>query len=240
MRHTRRRAAAGAVREVSTRVTGMGSMIRGNGQRHRAFNCSRLAQAEWSVSARSHGYEYVTVYLDSDANRRSGDDRSCSRGHAYSRVRESRESRGCGGTLARLADEFAVVSAPVSGERGAHTGPARDDALGRTSAREREAAASGNAEVIIAIIGWDLQWAHVTSFHAELVLHRRRKHAAIIRSARRCTGSRPCRRYERTRRLYARWRQAPPTIHVTRRRSVTRSSQQPRSGLTAPQKVSGV
>lgn len=96
------------------------------------------------------------------------------------------ESLACGGTLARLADEGlrVTVMSASHGERGAQIGPARDDALGRTRALElRQAAATlGIAEVIIGDHpDGDLQWAHVTEFHAELVTFiRRRKPAAII------------------------------------------------------------
>src|SRR5215475_12862834 len=84
------------------------------------------------------------------------------------------ESLACGGTLARLADEGmnVVVMSASHGERGALTGPARDDALGRVRALEvrRAAEALGVSQLII----WDhpdgdLRWAHVTSFHADLV-----------------------------------------------------------------------
>jgi LmbE family N-acetylglucosaminyl deacetylase len=46
------------------------------------------------------------------------------------------ESLACGGTLARLVDEGArvVVWSASHGERGAETGPARDDTLGRLRA----------------------------------------------------------------------------------------------------------
>ncbi len=96
------------------------------------------------------------------------------------------ESLACGGTLARLADQGmqVVVMSASHGERGALTGPARNDALGRARLEEmyRAVNALGVAEVIV----WDhpdgdLQWDHVSEFNAELVLFmRRRQPAAVI------------------------------------------------------------
>ena len=96
------------------------------------------------------------------------------------------ESLACGGTLARLADEGmrVVVMSASHGERGALTGPARDDKLGRARLDEMYQAvnALGLAEVVV----WDhpdgeLRWEHVAEFNAELVTFiRRRKPAAII------------------------------------------------------------
>ena len=96
------------------------------------------------------------------------------------------ESLACGGTLARLADAgFRVVIMTAShGERGAHTGPARDDALGARRALEmREAgAALGVAEIVIGDHpDGDLQWSHVSELHADLVTWiRRHRPAAVI------------------------------------------------------------
>ena len=84
------------------------------------------------------------------------------------------ESLACGGTLSRLAADgvhVTVISAS-HGERGAITGPQRDDSLGRTRAGEivRAADALGIAEVVIANHpDGELRWADVTEFHAELV-----------------------------------------------------------------------
>src|SRR6185312_15463272 len=65
------------------------------------------------------------------------------------------ESLACGGTLARLAADGmqVVVMSASHGERGALTGPARDDALGRVRAAEarRAAEALGVSQLII----WD-------------------------------------------------------------------------------------
>lgn len=95
------------------------------------------------------------------------------------------ESLACGGTLARLADEGArvVVMIASHGERGAQTGPARDDALGRARAIEMRAAA--NALGISDLIIWDhpdgdLRWSHVSEFHADLVLFMRRHAPAAV------------------------------------------------------------
>ena len=88
------------------------------------------------------------------------------------------ESLACGGTLARLADLGArvVVMIASHGERGAQTGPARDEALGLARAIEMRAAATalGVSDLVI----WDhpdgdLRWSHVTEFHADLVLFMR-------------------------------------------------------------------
>jgi LmbE family N-acetylglucosaminyl deacetylase len=96
------------------------------------------------------------------------------------------ESLACGGTLARLSDEGmrVVVMSASHGERGALTGPARDDQLGRARLEEmyRAANALGVAEVVV----WDhpdgeLRWEHVAEFNAELVTFmRRRQPAAVI------------------------------------------------------------
>ncbi len=84
------------------------------------------------------------------------------------------ESLACGGTLARLAEEGlrVVVMSASHGERGAHTGADRDDALGQRRAQELRAAAEvlGVAQLIIGDHpDGDLQWAHVSELHAELV-----------------------------------------------------------------------
>lgn len=93
------------------------------------------------------------------------------------------ESLACGGTLARLADEGlrVVVMSASRGERGAHTGPKRDNALGLVRAKELRAAAEtlGIAQLIIGDHpDGDLQWAHVSEFHAELVTFMR-AHAPV-------------------------------------------------------------
>lgn len=96
------------------------------------------------------------------------------------------EALACGGTLARLADEGmrVVVMCASHGERGARTGPARDDALGATRAGELRKAVSALG-IAALVIGdhpdGDLQWAHVAEFHAELVTYlRRHRPAAVI------------------------------------------------------------
>ena len=95
------------------------------------------------------------------------------------------ESIACGGTLARLADEGArvVVMTASHGERGAMTGPARDDALGLARAIEMRAAAEalGIASLIIGDHpDGDLRWSHITEFHADLVLFMRRHSPAAV------------------------------------------------------------
>jgi LmbE family N-acetylglucosaminyl deacetylase len=96
------------------------------------------------------------------------------------------ESLACGGTLARLADlgVRVVVMCASHGERGALTGPVRDDHLGRARAIEmrRAAAALGIAEVILLNHpDGDLRWADVSEFTAELLLFiRHHAPAAII------------------------------------------------------------
>ncbi|MQA29251.1 MAG: hypothetical protein GEU82_05340 [Luteitalea sp.] len=95
------------------------------------------------------------------------------------------ESLACGGTLARLADLGlrVVVMCASHGERGAHTGPARNDQLGRVRAVEmRDAAAAlGIAEVILLNHpDGDLRWAEVSEFNAELLLFIRRYAPAAI------------------------------------------------------------
>jgi LmbE family N-acetylglucosaminyl deacetylase len=95
------------------------------------------------------------------------------------------ESLACGGTLASLAQQgmHVVVMSASHGERGAHTGPARDDMLGRQRARELRAAAEvlGVAELIIGDHpDGDLQWAHVSELYAELVVFMRRHAPAAV------------------------------------------------------------
>jgi LmbE family N-acetylglucosaminyl deacetylase len=96
------------------------------------------------------------------------------------------ESLACGGTLARLADEGikVIVMSASHGERGGQTDSAKDEALGQARALEiRDAAAIlGVAEVVIGDHpDGDLQWEHVTEFHAELVTFiRRHRPAAVI------------------------------------------------------------
>lgn len=96
------------------------------------------------------------------------------------------ESLACGGTLARLADLGArvVVMSASHGERGALTGPARDDLLGAARALEmRQAAQTLGVDTLFL---WDhpdgdLRWSHVSEFHADLVLFMRRcRPAAVI------------------------------------------------------------
>jgi LmbE family N-acetylglucosaminyl deacetylase len=88
------------------------------------------------------------------------------------------ESLACGGTLARLADAglHVVVMCASHGECGSASGTDRNDELGRARVAEmREAAAAlGVAEVIMFDHpDGDLRWAHVSEFHAELVLFMR-------------------------------------------------------------------
>lgn len=95
------------------------------------------------------------------------------------------ESLCCGGTLARLASlgVRVVVLSASHGERGAQTGPARDDALGEIRAREVRAAAEalGIAGLIVGDHpDGDLQWSHVTEFHADLVTFMRRHDPAAV------------------------------------------------------------
>ena len=83
------------------------------------------------------------------------------------------ESLACGGTLARLADLGArvVVCCATHGERGAATGPARDDALGRVRAREIRVAAEalGIADVLLLDHpDGDLRWAQIAEFSADI------------------------------------------------------------------------
>jgi LmbE family N-acetylglucosaminyl deacetylase len=85
------------------------------------------------------------------------------------------ESLACGGTLARLSDGGAriVLLCASHGERGASTGPARDDALGRARIGEmrQAAAALGISDlVLLNHPDGDLRWADVTELHAEIVM----------------------------------------------------------------------
>jgi LmbE family N-acetylglucosaminyl deacetylase len=89
------------------------------------------------------------------------------------------ESLACGGTLARLADEGVrvIVMCASRGERGSLTGPARDDQLAPRRALEARKAATvlGIAQLIMLDHpDGDLQWAHVTELHAEIVMALRR------------------------------------------------------------------
>src|SRR5947207_12819296 len=63
------------------------------------------------------------------------------------------ESLACGGTLARLADAGArvIILCASHGELGGMSGPVKDEGLGRTRARELQAAAAalGIRELII-------------------------------------------------------------------------------------------
>jgi LmbE family N-acetylglucosaminyl deacetylase len=96
------------------------------------------------------------------------------------------ESLACGGTLARLADAGTrvIVLCASRGERGAPTGPARDDELAAVRVEEaREAAATlGIAQLIVFNHpDGDLRWAEVTELHAEIVMAiRRYRPAAVI------------------------------------------------------------
>jgi LmbE family N-acetylglucosaminyl deacetylase len=96
------------------------------------------------------------------------------------------ESLACGGTLARLVDEGAhvIVWSASHGERGAETGPARDDALGGLRATElRDAVtALGVQELIVGDHpDGDLQWSQVSELLAELMLFvRHRRPDAVI------------------------------------------------------------
>jgi LmbE family N-acetylglucosaminyl deacetylase len=95
------------------------------------------------------------------------------------------ESLACGGTLARLAELGArvVVICASHGECGSHAGPLRDDQLKRARATEiRDAAAAlGIAEVILLDHpDGDLRWAHVSEFHAELMMFIQRYAPAAV------------------------------------------------------------
>src|SRR5436190_13731696 len=95
------------------------------------------------------------------------------------------ESLACGGTIARLADAGArvVVVCASHGERGSHSGPMRDDSLGRTRAEEIRAAARtlGVAELILLNHpDGDLRWCEVSELHAELVMFMRRHAPAAV------------------------------------------------------------
>ena len=78
------------------------------------------------------------------------------------------ESLACGGTLARLADAGVrvVLLCASHGERGAQTGPARDDELGQVRARELRRAAEtlGTSDLLIFDHpDGDLRWARSRS-----------------------------------------------------------------------------
>src|SRR3954468_397864 len=96
------------------------------------------------------------------------------------------ESLACGGTIARLADAGArvIVICASSGERGSHSGPVRDESLGRTRGEEIRAAARtlGVAELILLNHpDGDLRWCEVSELHAELLMFlRRHRPAAVI------------------------------------------------------------
>ena len=96
------------------------------------------------------------------------------------------ESLACGGTLARLADAGArvVLMCASRGERGSSKGPVRDDRLGDERTREMFAAARllGIASVILLDHpDGELRWAHVSAFHADIVIAIRRfRPAAVI------------------------------------------------------------
>ena len=95
------------------------------------------------------------------------------------------ESLACGGTLARLADAgvTVILICASRGERGAITGPARDDQLAPRRALEARKAAAvlGIAHLIVLDHpDGDLQWAHVTEFHAEIAMALRRYDPAAV------------------------------------------------------------
>jgi len=95
------------------------------------------------------------------------------------------ESLACGGTLARLADAGVrvILICASRGERGSSTGPARDDHLAPRRALEacKAAAALGIAQLIMLDHpDGDLQWAHVTELHAEIVMALRRYDPAAV------------------------------------------------------------
>jgi LmbE family N-acetylglucosaminyl deacetylase len=96
------------------------------------------------------------------------------------------ESLACGGTLARLSDAGArvVLMCASCGERGALTGPARDNELGPIRVRELRQAAEilGVRDLLIFDHpDGDLRWAEVTDLLAEIVLTLKRfKPAAVI------------------------------------------------------------
>jgi LmbE family N-acetylglucosaminyl deacetylase len=83
------------------------------------------------------------------------------------------ESLACGGTLARLSSEGArvVLLCASHGERGAQTGPARDDQLGvvRSEELRRAAEVLGISHVLLFNHpDGDLQWADVALLLAEI------------------------------------------------------------------------
>jgi N-acetyl-1-D-myo-inositol-2-amino-2-deoxy-alpha-D-glucopyranoside deacetylase len=85
------------------------------------------------------------------------------------------ESLACGGTLARLADAGVrvVLLCASHGERGAQTGPARDDELGRVRSEEllRAAETLGIAHVLIfSHPDGELRWAEVSLLLAEIAM----------------------------------------------------------------------
>jgi N-acetyl-1-D-myo-inositol-2-amino-2-deoxy-alpha-D-glucopyranoside deacetylase len=85
------------------------------------------------------------------------------------------ESLACGGTLARLASENArtVLFCASRGERGAATGPARDDALADRRSRELRCAAEALGIRDLLLFNHpdgDLRWAEVGAFLAEIVM----------------------------------------------------------------------
>jgi len=85
------------------------------------------------------------------------------------------ESIACGGTLARLSDAGArvVLFCATRGERGALTGPARDDrlALVRTHELEQAARVLGIDDLLVFNHpDGDLRWAEVTDLLAEIAM----------------------------------------------------------------------
>jgi LmbE family N-acetylglucosaminyl deacetylase len=96
------------------------------------------------------------------------------------------ESLACGGTLARLSDGGArvVLMCASHGERGALTGPAWNDELGRVRVREiRQAAEILGVRDLLTFDhpDGDLRWAEVTDLLAEIVMTVRSfKPAAVI------------------------------------------------------------
>ena len=96
---------------------------------------------------------------------------------------DERRSRAWNAGPAGDAGVTVILICASRGERGAITGPARDDQLAPRRALEaREAAAVlGIAHLIVLDHpDGDLQWAHVTEFHAEIVMALRRYDPAAV------------------------------------------------------------
>jgi len=95
------------------------------------------------------------------------------------------ESLACGGTLARLSDAGVrvIVMCASHGERGASTGPARDDTLvplRGMEAREAATALGIGHLILLDHPDGDLRWAHVTELHAQIVMALRRYDPAAV------------------------------------------------------------